>query len=76
MNNPIIDEVRAARAALAEEHGYDREKILKWARRKQAALESQGLSMAPHSGDDSPRLNEADGSPEMSQSSTSGNGQR
>ncbi len=41
MNNSIIDEVRAARAALAEEHGYDRAKILEWARREQAALKSK-----------------------------------
>jgi hypothetical protein len=38
MNNPIIDEVRAARAAIAAEHGYDREKILAWARAEQAAI--------------------------------------
>lgn len=38
MNNSIIDEVRAARVALAEEHGYDREKILEWARGEQAKL--------------------------------------
>jgi len=41
MNNSIIDEVRAARAALAEEHGYDRKKILEWARREQAELKSR-----------------------------------
>jgi hypothetical protein len=31
MSNSIIDEVRAARAVLAEEHKFDREKILDWA---------------------------------------------
>ncbi len=44
MNNPIIDEVRAARAALAKEHGYDRAKILEWARLKQAELESNATT--------------------------------
>lgn len=43
MNNSIVDEVRAARAALAEEHGYTRESILKWARQKQAELKSSVL---------------------------------
>ena len=46
MNNPIIDEVRAARAALAEEHGYDREQILEWARQKQAELLSHDPKQA------------------------------
>jgi hypothetical protein len=32
MNNPIIEEVRAARAALAKEHGYDLHRIHEWAR--------------------------------------------
>lgn len=38
MTNPIIEEVRAARASIAAEHGYDRTKILAWARSEQAAL--------------------------------------
>lgn len=38
MNNSIIDEVRAARASLAAEHGYDRAKILAWARAEQAEV--------------------------------------
>ena len=38
MTNSIIEDVREARAALAEEHGYDRERILEWARQKQAEL--------------------------------------
>ncbi len=48
MKNSIIDDVRAARAALAEEHGYDREKILEWARRQQAKLKSKA-SVKPQS---------------------------
>jgi hypothetical protein len=44
MKNPIIDEVRANRAALAAEHGYDREKILAWARAEQAAIKNKGTS--------------------------------
>jgi hypothetical protein len=38
MNNSIIDDVRAARASLAAEHGYDRAKILAWARAEQAEV--------------------------------------
>ena len=38
MTNPIIEEVRAARASIAAEHGYDRTKILAWARAEQPAL--------------------------------------
>lgn len=37
MKNEIIDEVREARAALAAEHGYDRQKIYEWARATTAA---------------------------------------
>ena len=37
MSNSIIDEVRAARAAIAADHGYDRAKILEWARAEQKA---------------------------------------
>jgi len=29
--NPIIDEVREARATLAEENGFDRDRIYRWA---------------------------------------------
>jgi hypothetical protein len=32
MKNEIIEEVREARAALAAEHGYDRQRIYEWAR--------------------------------------------
>jgi hypothetical protein len=38
MTNPIIEEVRAARASIAAEHGYDRTKIIAWARAEQATL--------------------------------------
>lgn len=31
MTNPIIEEVRKARAALAAEHGYDPQRIYEWA---------------------------------------------
>ena len=41
MTNQIIDEVREARAAISEEHGYDRAKILAWARAEQAARQSK-----------------------------------
>lgn len=37
MINPIIEEVRAARAALAAEHGYDIKRINEWARKQTAA---------------------------------------
>ena len=36
MNNPIIDEIREARAALAAEHGYDLVRINDWARQQTA----------------------------------------
>lgn len=44
MTNPIIEEVRAARASIAAEHGYDRTKILAWARAEQAALKMKNLN--------------------------------
>jgi hypothetical protein len=37
MKNEIIEEVREARAALAAEHGYDRQRIYEWARATTAA---------------------------------------
>ncbi len=37
MKNEILEEVRAARAALAAEHGYDRQRIFEWARATTAA---------------------------------------
>ena len=53
MTNELIDEVREARAALAAEHGYDRQRIYEWARtahtaRKQA-LRNPIPSDLPHS---------------------------
>lgn len=45
MTNPIIEEVRAARASIAAEHGYDRTKILAWARAEQAALKTKNPNM-------------------------------
>ncbi len=46
MTNPIIEEVRAARAAISAEHGYDRTKILAWARAEQAALKMKSSKKA------------------------------
>ena len=37
MTNELIDEVREARAALAAEHGYDRQRIYEWAKAAHAA---------------------------------------
>jgi hypothetical protein len=52
MTNPIIEEVRAARASIAAAHGYDRVKILAWARSEQAALKmkNQGKTVAAAAG--------------------------
>ncbi|NLT71273.1 MAG: hypothetical protein GXX91_11345 [Verrucomicrobiaceae bacterium] len=45
MNNPIIEEIRQARAALAEEHGYDLKRINEWAREQtEARRKSQNRS--------------------------------
>ena len=58
MNNPIIDEIRKARAALAEEHGYDLVRINEWAqrqteaRRRHAAQPRQNKALAPAGGAD------------------------
>jgi hypothetical protein len=41
MNNPIIDEIREARAALAAEHGYDLARINDWARQQTLARQLQ-----------------------------------
>lgn len=41
MNNPIIDEIREARAALAAEHGYDLARINEWARQQTLARQLQ-----------------------------------
>jgi hypothetical protein len=40
MTNPIIEEVRAARAALAAEHGHDIQRITEWARQRTEALKA------------------------------------
>ncbi len=37
MKNEIIEEVRKARAALAAEHDYDRQRIYEWAKATTAA---------------------------------------
>jgi hypothetical protein len=52
MTNPIIEEVRAARASIAAAHGYDRAKILAWARSEQAALKmkNQGKTVVAAAG--------------------------
>lgn len=41
MNNPIIQEIREARAALAAEHGYDLVRINEWARQQTQARQAQ-----------------------------------
>jgi len=41
MNNPIIEEIREARAALAAEHGYDLIRINDWARQQTLARQTQ-----------------------------------
>lgn len=51
MNNPIIDEIRQARAALAAEHDYDLVRINEWARKQTEAHRKlhfkQGPTQAP-----------------------------
>ena len=44
MTDPIVEEVRAARAAIAAEFGHDRERFLAWARDKE---EKERLAKAP-----------------------------
>ena len=46
MKNEIIEEVRAARAALAAEHGYDRQRIYEWAKATTAAHKKAHLASA------------------------------
>lgn len=55
MNNPIIQEIREARAALAEEHGFDRAEIISWARAKQAELKLANPNTAHLPTRDSPQ---------------------
>ena len=47
MTNPIIAEVREARAALAAEHGYDRQRIYEWARKAHAARQKANRIASP-----------------------------
>jgi len=47
MNNPIIEEVREARAALAAEHGYDLQRIHEWAKAAQEVREKARQKIAP-----------------------------
>lgn len=46
MNNPIIKEVRKARAALAAELGHNRQKVFEWAK---AAYAARNLAANPTS---------------------------
>ena len=48
MKNPIIDEVREARAALAAEHDYDRHQILEWAKKEHAARQKHPKQRSPN----------------------------
>lgn len=47
MKNEIIEEVREARAALAAEHGYDRQRIYEWARATTAAHKQAQRGTSP-----------------------------
>ena len=48
MKNEIIEEVREARAALAAEHGYDRQRIYEWARATTAAHKQAQRGASPN----------------------------
>lgn len=48
MKNEIIEEVREARAALAAEHGYDRQRIYEWARATTAAHKHAQRGASPN----------------------------
>jgi hypothetical protein len=48
MKNPIIEEVREAREALAAEHGYDRHRILEWAKKQHASRQKTVIQMSPN----------------------------
>lgn len=58
MKNSIIDEVRAARAALAAEHGYDIQRITTWARQQteilKAAAKRPIVGQAPEATESAP----------------------
>jgi hypothetical protein len=45
--DPIIEEIRAIREALAEESGYDAEKIAQAARKRQAASGRKSVTLPP-----------------------------
>lgn len=47
MKNEIIEEVREARAALAAEHGYDRQRIYEWALATTAAHKEAKVGTGP-----------------------------
>lgn len=50
MNDPIVQEVQDIRAAIAAEFGYDRTKLISWAReqtRQRKALENVSLKPLP-----------------------------
>ncbi len=48
MNNPIIDEIRQARAALAAEHDYDLVRINEWARQQTEAHRKLHFKQGPN----------------------------
>ena len=45
--DPIVDEVRAIREAIAEEHGHDLKAIVAYFQRQDAASPIQGVSLPP-----------------------------
>ena len=47
MNDPIVEEVRRARAAIAARHGHDLHRIAEDARRRQGADEHPVVSYDP-----------------------------
>jgi hypothetical protein len=55
MNNPIIEEIREARAALAAEHGYDLIRINDWARQQTLARKTQNKRKVKKSEQAAPR---------------------
>ncbi|MBC7979682.1 MAG: hypothetical protein H7Y36_03865 [Armatimonadetes bacterium] len=59
MTNPIIEEVRAARASIAADLGYDRTKILAWARAEQAALKMKNPNKTSIPTPDPPQVQSA-----------------
>ena len=45
--DPIVDEVRAIREAIAEEHGHDLKAIVAYFQRQDAASPTKGVSLPP-----------------------------